>query len=201
LYAEQANDQFDRAGILRILADVRDHSHFPEHRLIAADMLWDLTTMQPGTQLPPVPVRDTTGFPRNLDDLLHGPVCLLITATGGTYGEQELTAYEKLYKEYKGYVTFISVDLEASPTQLRKWMDAHPKRDWNWFVPGDRQSLLDQLRIRSIPSLFMLQDRQLTASPGPLPSQGLAAVLFRIKAKADEAERLKHGRGAPPPKR
>jgi hypothetical protein len=200
LYAQQANQQFDHVGILKVLADVRDHSHYPEHRLTAADMLWDLTTMRPGTQLPPVPVRDTTGFPRNLDDLLHGPVCLLVTTTGGTYGEKELAAYEKLYNEYKGYVTFISVDLEARPTQLKTWMDAHPKRDWHWFVPGDRQRFLDQLRLRSVPSLIMLQDRRITASPGPLPSQGLAAALFTIKAKADEAERLKHGRGAPPPR-
>ncbi|MEO8734505.1 MAG: hypothetical protein ABI373_09245, partial [Flavobacteriales bacterium] len=133
LYAEQANKQFYHPGILKILTDVRDHSRYAEHRLIAADMLWDLTTMETGTQLPPVPVRDTTGFPRNLDDLLHGQVCLLITTTGGTYGEQELAAFQKLYNEYKDRVTFISVDLEASPTQLKASMDAHPKRDWHWF--------------------------------------------------------------------
>jgi hypothetical protein len=199
LYAEQGNKLFDHAGILSVLSHVRDHSAYSEHRAIAANMLWDLTAMTPGTEFPHLVVRDIAGASCTLDSLLHGPVCLLVSATDGSYGEQELAALEKLQAEYSAYVTFIGIALDRTPTGLAAWLHAHPGLGRNWFIPADRQYLLDGLRIRSIPSLFMLQDHELTASPGPLPSQGLVAVLFRIKAKADEDLRLKSGRGAPPP--
>lgn len=201
LYAEHGNAQFDRAGILKVLEDLRDRSVYPEHRIIAANMLWDLTAMTAGTLLPELALIDTGGTPTSLADLLRGPVCLMITSTRGAYGEQELSAWKKLRTEYGGYATFIGIALEDSPAQLAVWLRAHPKSSPNWFVPADRQHLLDALRVRSIPVLFMLHDRMLTASPGPLPSQGLGALLHSIKVKDDEERKLRPDRGVPPPRR
>ena len=201
LYAEQGNAQFNRAGILKVLQELGDRSAFPEHRAIAANMLWDLTSMTAGTLLPKLALIDTGGSPMDMDALLQGPVCLMITGTRGSYGEQELSALEKLRKEYDGYATFIGIALEDSPAQLATWLRSHPKSGPNWFVPADRQQLLDVLRVRSVPVLFMLQGRVLKASPGPLPSQGLAAVLHGIKVKGDEEQKLRPDRGLTPPKR
>lgn len=53
----------------------------------------------------------------------------------------------------------------------------------------------------SVPAVYLLKDNVLSASPGPLPSQGLTDVLFSIKVKADEEQRLKPDRGLPPPRR
>ncbi len=201
LYAEQGNAQFNRAGILKVLEDLKDRSAFPEHRAIAKNMLWDLTAMTPGTPLPELALIDTSGSTAVIDNLFQGPVCLMITGTRGAYGEQELSALEKLRAEYDGYATFIGIALEDSPAQLTKWLRTHPKSGPNWFVPADRQELLDALRVRNVPVLFLLQGRELTASPGPLPSQGLAAVLHSIKVKVDEERKLRPDRGVPPPRR
>ena len=161
-------------------------------------MLWDLTAMSAGTTFPSLTVLDTSGSAVQLDGLLPSSVCILVTATEGAYGEQELAALGKLRTDYGAYATFISIALDRTPGQLETWLKARPDRDWKWFTPADRQPLLDALRLRSIPTPYLLKERELTASPGPLPSQGLAAALFRIKTKADEEQRLKFGRGAPP---
>ena len=201
LYAEQGNGQFDRAGIMMILKDLSTTSNFPEHRAIASNMLHDLTAMTPGTLLPALFLLDTSGSRVAVDDLFRGPVCLMFTDTKGAYAEQELSALDKLRAEYAGYATFIGISLEDSPAQLASWLRVHPKSGPNWFVPADRQQMLDALRVRSVPVLFMLQDHVLKLSPGPLPSQGLAAVLHSIKVKADEERKLRPDRGVPPPKR
>ncbi|MBK7246897.1 MAG: hypothetical protein IPI05_04400 [Flavobacteriales bacterium] len=201
LYAEQGNAQFNHAGILKVFEDVREHSAFQEHRAIAANMLWDLTTMTAGTPLPALSLIDTSGSQVDIDSLFHGPVCLMITGTRGAYGEQELGALEKLRTEYDGYATFIGIALEDSPAQLATWLRTHPKSGPNWFIPADRQELLDALRVRNTPVLFLLQGRELTASPGPLPSQGLGAVLHSIRVKADEERKLRPDRGVLPPRR
>lgn len=200
LYAEQGNAQFNRAGILKVLQDLAERSKFPEHRALATNMLWDITAMSAGTLLPELALIDTGGSPIAMDTLLQGPVCLMITGTRGPYGELELSALEKLRTEYEGYATFIGIALEDSPGQLATWMRAHPKSGPLWFVPADRRQLLDALRVRSVPMLFLLQGRVLQASPGPMPSQGLAALLHGIKVKVDEERRLRPDRGVPPPR-
>lgn len=201
LYAQQANKELDRAGILAILGLVKEHSVYPEHRQIAANMLWDLTAMTAGTPLPEVAVLDSAGQRSLLNDSLQGRTCIMATTLGNPYSEQELAAIGQLRKEYGGQVRFICVALDRTPEALAIWMRANPKRDWTWFVPADQQRFLDGLRIRSAPVLYMLEGNNLTAAPGPLPSQGLAAILHGLKVQDDAARQLRPDGGVPPPKR
>ncbi len=201
LYAQQANKELDRTGILSILGQVKERSAYPEHRQIAANMLWDLTAMGAGTPLPEVEVLDSAGHRSSLNNALQGRSCILVTSIGNPYSEQELAAVEQLRKEYGGQVRFICVALDREPGALAAWMRANPKRNWAWYVPAGQQQFLDALRIRNAPVLFMLEGHALVASPGPLPSQGLAAVLHGLKVKDDAEQRLKPDGGTPPPRR
>jgi hypothetical protein len=125
----------------------------------------------------------------------------MVLTLGNAYSEQELTALEQLRKEYGDQVAFICIALDRSPAALATWMRANPKLNWSWFIPVDPRRLMDDLRIRSTPVLYLLDGNRLTASPGPLPSQGLAAILYGIKVKDDAERRLRPDRGVPPPKR
>lgn len=201
LYAQQANKQFDHAGILKVLEQVRDGSIWPEHRHIAGNMLWDLTAMKAGATMPAIEVIDTTGNAAMLKDFTGKPVCLLVSTFGDRYGEQELAAMEKLHAAYGPYARFITIILDRTPIELAAWLRAHPQRNWEWFTPADQPLFLDALRIRSVPTLFMLKDKVITASPGPLPSEGLPEVLHQLKVKDDADRQLRPDRGVPPPKR
>lgn len=201
LYAQYSNTQFDGAGILNVFRDVEQHSRFAEHRALAANMFWDLTTMTTGSILPPVSLLDTTGHQLALDSLLQGGVCLTVTLIGNPYSEQEMVALRKLEEEYRGYIRFVNIALDRSPAELAQWLRNNPRQAGTWMVPVDQQRLLDQLRIRSVPVFYLLDGRLLTASPGPRPSQGLGAELHRIKVQRDQEQRIRPDRGVPPPKR
>lgn len=200
LYAQHGNTLFDPAGIQKVLRDVQERSRYPEHRSIAANMLWDLTAMAAGTLLPSVNVIDTAGQTLGLDSLLEGNVCLMVTTIGNPYSDQELEALGKLQEEYGPYIRFVNIALDRSPEALGTWLRANPRHGGTWTTPADQRMLLDRLRIRSVPVLYLLNGRQLTASPGPRPSQGLAAALHRLKVAKDEEQRLKPDRGRTPPK-
>lgn len=201
LYAQHANKQFDRAGILKVLQEVRDGSIYAEHRRIAANMLWDLTAMKAGTAMPGIDVIDTSGNAIALKEFRERPVCLLVSTLGDPYGEQELAAMQKLHKEYGAYSRFITIILDRTPAELAAWLRTQPQRNWEWFVPADQALFLDELRIRNVPVLFLLKDGVITASPGPLPSQGLPEVLHQLKVNDDAGRQLRPDRGLPPPKR
>lgn len=202
LYDRSGKKEFDRNGVLAVLKDVRARSAFAEHRAIAEDMVQDLTAMGVGERLPPLPLRTATGEAADLSETPEGPACLFITTPRCTYCDEEFSALAQLYKEYGAYVTFIGILAPANEADLSAWAKEHPGMEGaTWYATTRTNELQEQLRSKSVPALYLLQDGVLTASPGPLPSRGLKAVLYTIKAKADAERRLKPDRGLPPPKR
>jgi thiol-disulfide isomerase/thioredoxin len=201
LYAQYPGKTFDRSGILRILDHLSTASEYPQHRLIAANMRWDLTTMRTGGTLPPLVLRDAEGNQVRMDTSLHDATCLAITAGWCTYCEQEMVALETLYKEYGAYVHVVGISLDKSAKDFDAYTKAHPGRDWPWYYGGDDPTIMDHLRIRTIPAFFLLNGNTLVYAPAPPPSNGMAAIFHRIKAQADEENKLKPDQGPPPPRR
>ncbi|MBL8001800.1 MAG: TlpA family protein disulfide reductase [Flavobacteriales bacterium] len=200
LWAHHDGKALDRAAVRRVLTDGATGSRYPEHRRIATDMLWDLTAMRPGATLPSLTLRDMNGADLPLDSLLKGPVLLAFTAAWCTYCEMEMAALEQLYAEHGGMVTFIGIGTDPGMEAFQAYLRLHPKRDWTWLYAGDDLRTMEALRMRSLPQFLLLQDRTLVHAPAPLPSEGLPAILHRMKVQAEEENKLRIGGGQPPPK-
>ncbi|MBP8823672.1 MAG: hypothetical protein KBH07_08515 [Flavobacteriales bacterium] len=200
LYANHGNALLDADGIRTVLKDVEARSLFPEHRRIAANMLWDLSAMAPGTTPPRTDLIDPAGRAIALDSLLHGDVCVLVVKPGNTYSEQELAAITLLHKEYGRYCRLVCIALGPRPETPGTGSQANKPGPGTWAMPADQRAFLDAWRIRSAPTLFLLRDGLLKASPGPLPSMGLGAELHKLKVEQDARQRITPDRG-PPPKR
>jgi thiol-disulfide isomerase/thioredoxin len=197
VYANYWGTLFDRPGFLKLLEGLAAASPYPEHRTIAANMVWDLTAMRNGAILPSLKLTDLNGDPVLLDELLQGPVLLMLSADWCTLCEQELSALELLYAEHGRTVRFITVSMEADVEALKRRLNAHPGRAWTWLIAGNDRSVMHDLRVKSVPAFFLLNDSTLARSPAPPPSQGLAAILHAITVKADEQQRIKPDRGRP----
>lgn len=201
LYTNQGNTLFDRAGIIRVIGDVKNRSPYPEHRVIAADMLWDLTAMTGGTPLPTMALTLPDGSAVQADSLLQGASCLLVVKPGNPYTDQELAALAQLRKEYGTYVRFLCIALDRSPQELGQWLKANPQYGGSWAVPANPRALQDGWRITSVPAAFLLNGQTITRAPAPLPGNGLAAELYKLKVVGQRADQLKPDRGQPPPRR
>lgn len=198
LYYDHAHTAFDRAGLLAVLGHVHAHSAYPEHRLIAGNMLWELTAMTAGTPLPPTTLLDRAGQPVATDSLLHGDACLILARMGNTFNEKELLALNLHYEEYAPYLRFVHVLVGGGPQQLDAWLNAHGKPPGTWLVPQDERGLLDSWRIAQLPLVLLLKGDTMEVVPAPLPSAGLAAELHRIKARKMQRIQEQHRRGARP---
>jgi thiol-disulfide isomerase/thioredoxin len=181
----------DRAAILRTLDSAALRSSFSEHRLLAANMRWDLSTMRAGEVLPALRVIDERDRPVSLDSLLQGPVCLAITATWCTYCSVEMAGLEQLKKDNGDAVRVIVIVLDSSATALRNYRKAHPGQDFIWLRALADQELREQLRLRSIPAFYVLNDTVLARSPAPLPSQGLGALFHRAGVEQERDGTIK----------
>lgn len=201
LQAEWGNKEFDRSGVLAVLREVRSGSTWPEHRKLAAHMLEELTAMQPGSALPYVHLLDPEGATAT-PAWPAGPACLFITTPGCAYCDQEMAALTLLHKEYGAYADFTAIMAPADSSSLAAWLHRHPEAAaLAWYRTTRVNELLEDLHVHSVPAMILLRDGKIEACPGPLPSQGLKAVLHSMQVKADEERRLRPDRGVPPPKR
>lgn len=199
LYLAYPGKLFDKGGILRVLGQVAERSAYPEHRRIATNMLHELTAMAPGSTLPDINLIDRRDDRILLDTLLQGPVLLAITASWCTWCEAELTALAKLRKDHGDVVRYVVVTLDRDEAALHKHLKDHPARDMTWCRVEDPLAVRDALRCRTVPTFLLLDGRTLVQSPAPWPSQGLSAVLHRMRVDADERDRIKFGGDRPPP--
>lgn len=181
----------NKAGADSIFAQLAASSTYPEHRTIAANMLWDMTAMRVGYRLPGMRLEDLQGRDVALDSLLSGSACLVITAGWCTYCEVEMSGLETLWKEYKGIVPIVAISLDADLDDVKRYAKAHPGRDWRWVHAVGEQRLREDLRIRSLPVFYLLNDGVLARSPAPTPSTGLGALFHQAKVEAEKGSRIK----------
>jgi thiol-disulfide isomerase/thioredoxin len=201
LYLNHPGKIFDRTGALRILEDMATTSAYSEHRRIAANMVWSLTAMRPGSTLPELRVHNTVGVPVELDSVFHGATCLTITASWCTYCDVEMRALGKLQETYGDVMNYVVIALDSNATELRRYAASLPGDRWTWLMADDPTALREALRIQAVPVFILLNDGIVAQNPGPQPSQGLAGVLHAMRVAADEKDRIKFGSDAPPPPR
>lgn len=191
LYQQYHSKVVDREGAEAILREVSQHSTFPEHRSIAANMLWDLTAMRVGEPLPAIRVEHPNGKEATLDSLLTGAACVMLTASWCSYCEQELEGLAQLQAEYTDVVRFVVISLDHDAETLRRYLKTHKETGFVWLRAQAEQQLRDDLRVRHLPAFYLLNDGVLARSPAPAPSRGLGALLHAVKAEAEQNGRVK----------
>lgn len=191
LYTHHAHAQLHRADLLRLIDDVAVRSRYPAHRAIAANMHWDLTTMQPGSTLPPVRVTDLSGNDVDMEAILRGATCVFITASWCTWCDLELTGLAQLDRTYNGIIPITVISIDTTLAQAKQHRALFKDHFQNWLHAPAELQLREDLRIRSLPAIYLLNDTKLAWSPAPLPSDGLGAIFHRTRTEAEQKNRIK----------
>ncbi len=176
---------------VRMIDVLQRTSTYTEHQKIATNMYWDLTAMQVGYPLPAMRLEDLREQDVVIDSLMNGPVCLAITAGWCTYCELEMVALEKLHKEYQGIIPIVAISLDPTLDDLERYLRKHPGRDFIWLHALAEQQLREDLRMRSLPAIYLLENGTLVQAPAPMPSAGLGEWFHRAKVAAGQNDRIK----------
>ncbi|MBK9627444.1 MAG: redoxin domain-containing protein [Flavobacteriales bacterium] len=191
LYLNHARKMVRQVHAEAILADVMEHSTFIEHRTIAENMLWDLTTMRVGTMLPAMRLEDPSGKAVQLEDFTKGPTCIAITAGWCTYCATELAGLVQLGSTYPNAVDVIVIGLDEDLDAFNRMRKGSPQNEFTWLHAPAGSELRESLRLRSLPAFFLLNDGVLARSPAPPPSNGLGELFIKAKVEAEKGQRLK----------
>ncbi|MDQ3100320.1 MAG: redoxin domain-containing protein, partial [Bacteroidota bacterium] len=142
----------DRKKAQELLALIEKNSTESAHRKIAANMLWDLTAMRAGAELPPMLLEDMNGDPVQMEEFSEGPLVIAVSAGWCTYCQLEIAALERLAEEYDGIIPIVAIGLDGSFDDLKRYVMGRPHRKIRWLHASAEQRLRDDLRIRSLPA-------------------------------------------------
>lgn len=192
LYLNYSSRLIDGRDATAIISAVAEHSSYLEHRNIATNMVWDLTAMHVGSKLPPMRLEDERGQLVDQQEILKGATCVAFTAGWCTYCTAEISTLIKLAEDSKGVVKVIIINLDRTSDAFKAARKLAPaSTQVTWLHAVAEQQVREDLRIRSLPAFYLLNDEVLARSPAPRPSEGLAAIFHKAKTESDRGQRLK----------
>ncbi|MEZ4740684.1 MAG: thioredoxin-like domain-containing protein [Flavobacteriales bacterium] len=151
----------------------------------------DLTTMRVGSVLPAVRLEDPRGNIVDLKEQLNGPVCIALTAGWCTYCAVEMEALAQLGVQYPDAVKIIIINLDRDLDDFNADRKKSPAKELLWYHAVAEQELREQLRVRSLPVVYLLNDSVLARAPAPMPSNGLGALFHQAKMQQQQDKRIK----------
>jgi hypothetical protein len=163
--------QFPQTNIITILDSVSKGSMFPEHAIIAKNLMLRLTQLVVGGSAPDFFIKNANGNLFSLSSFNKKHLYLHFYDPSMLQSSLEIEALKKLYEAYKGDVEFISIypNKTYSEENIKNYVDAIP---WNTFKVDANNPIWSDYNAVAFPYYVLLDGYgYVVAAParGPLP--------------------------------
>jgi hypothetical protein len=171
---------FDRKQILKFLKQVGNRGSYKQNKIIASNLVTELTRFARGTEAPDIKAEDETGITISVRDLLDMPAYIIFYNSKNLSCIAEMDLVKELLKDFSGKIQFISISLDDSFETMER-VKQERGYDWSFFYTGINEGLLGNYRINKLPHCTMLNSRGLFIDhSAPFPSENLAGYLYRV---------------------
>ena len=165
----------DQRKIISVLNTIEQKGQEPQARLIATNIIKNLTRLQPGTPAPLFNLRNRVNNGSvKLDSLRGKPVVVNFWTSYCEGCTNEMDLLKPIADKYKDKVLFISISSESSRLRMRYYVDLKKNWDWTFLHIGDQIDILKDYDVRSLP-LFVIIDKDgnIYKYSADFPSNGL----------------------------
>jgi len=173
---------YNQDNIIALLHTVANQSKFPEHRLIAEDIIKSLTHLKTGTPAPEFALQDRNRNTVTMKSLKGKPVliCFWTTYCQGCLSEME--TMKTLYAKYGSKMHFVSICADREFMKMLFFIDMKKDFTWTFLHIGDQLELLKDYDVRSYP-LFVLIDKDgdIYSYPADFPGKGLETAIEKLQ--------------------
>lgn len=177
---------YSRQNILDILKQVAASGKFPEHRLIANNLVITLTKLEKGTHTPNFKLPDLNGKMVELSELFGKPVYLSFITTWSYACLAEMKLMADLYNDHKNRIEFVSVSLDKNPEIVRKYVK-DKGYEWIFLYNGSGYDLLKDYDIKTFPLFILINKKgEILQYPAYKPSENIETYFQALTKESDE---------------
>ncbi|MCK9218471.1 MAG: TlpA family protein disulfide reductase [Bacteroidales bacterium] len=172
---------FNKDEVLAVISTIVEKSQFPEHNIIAGDMIKLFTKLKPGTPAPDFTLPNRQQKDLSLHSLRGKPVLIFFWTTYCEGCLSEMDLIKSFYDKYHDKITFLGISADKYFSKMLLFVNMKKDYVWDFVNIGDHSEVLKDYDVRSYP-LFVLIDKEgnIYKYPADQPSSGLEANLQQL---------------------
>ena len=180
LYDGYFDSDFNRSSLLNLIIDIEMNSGYSNHRMIARNIIWKVSRLDPGKTAPDFSLTDQTGKNLSLQDFRGKFVYLCF----GSFGCYNCLAHYPLLLElqnkYQENLSLLTISVDRSYEEMKSGLKTN-SYPWHFLFYGKQEKLFIDYDIRVFPSYVLIDPKgNLINSFAPSPLEGFHAYFEEI---------------------
>lgn len=158
-------------NIISILDSIQTTSIFPEHKIIAKNMIDKLTRISVGYTAPDFRLVSNKQTEIVLSQLKGKYVYLHFWASWHAAGQNEMKIMAELHKKYGRDVYFLSVNMDEDPEKWKNFLKIHPEMNWTHVHYANQPQLFELYGLQTLSQYYLIgPDGKFLQSPAYKPT-------------------------------
>jgi thiol-disulfide isomerase/thioredoxin len=179
---------YSKKSIINILNQAKAESKFPEHRMIAGNLIRSLEKLQPGTPTPGFSLPKLNGEMFNFPGQNNKPVYLSFMTTWSYACIAEMELMQKLHEKYKDQIDFVTISLDQDTVIINKFVN-EKNYPWTFLYNGDDYQLLYDYGIKTFPAFVLIDiNGKIVQYPAYKPSEIIEDTFQRMIKESTKKE-------------
>lgn len=163
---------FKPTKVLQHIKDLAQSSHYPEHRLIAKNLIKRITSLQPGSPIPEFNFTDLQGTKITKADYKGRYFLLNFWELDCSDCFKNIDSLEYLQKTYADKLKVISISSHKYVEDLKRIIGEN-NFSMSFLLASPDNLVYDKLKIRSLPTAILVDDQgQIVLYPAIIPARG-----------------------------
>lgn len=162
---------YEQGDIITILDSLTQIARVPQNKVIAKNILNEITSLLPGYPAPIIPLQGKNGKPKTWYNYEGIHIYVSFFETWCTECIKEMRIIKSLSDRYEGAVKFVSICTDSDPKAYAAFRKNFPEFDWDFYhIQGNKNEVLSKFKVKDLPTYFLLdQDGFIVQAPAQAP--------------------------------
>jgi peroxiredoxin len=179
-----------KPSVAALLKQVSAKTEYPEHKIIAENLLWSLTRFEQGRKAPGFELVDSNGKTITLEQFKGKYVYLNFWATWCTSCVNDLKIMKALQEKYQHNIVFVSVSIDKKKTDYQSFVSKNPFK-WHFAHYSSDKKIISDYDARGLPVYYLISpDGRFIEAPASSPSDNIEVKFHGITKSQEKKVRV-----------
>ena len=153
---------FKKENIIKILNEIKSNSKYPQHRVIASNIIDRITTKKfgIGSDAPNFKLKNKDKELISLNNFKGKPIYINFWTNWSIPSQKEMKIMQVLHKKYKNKIHFISICADNDFSKMSLFLADNSDYKWTFLHGGNDKDVLSKYRVSTFP-IYVLIDEDL----------------------------------------
>ena len=163
---------FVKENIISILTEIKSKSKYPEHKIIASNIIDRITFKKfgAGSMAPKFELKNKDDNNISLTSFKGKPIYINFWASWSIPSQKEMKIMQGLHKKYKNKIQFISICTDNDFNKMTNFLSKNPGYKWPFLHIGENKKILENYGVVTFPTYILLgADLKVVKAPAGRP--------------------------------